>query len=121
MKILLIEDDQWFSDTVVKVLKKEGWKTAVAPDGAEGIDMIDDFEPDAVLLDVMLPSSSAPSLLNELQSHTDLADMPIVLCTSVNTDDLDIESLRHYGVRQVLDKAKTSPQDIVKALKHAVQ
>ncbi len=121
MKILLIEDDQWFSDTVVKVLKKEGWKTAVAPDGAEGIDMIDDFEPDAVLLDVMLPSSSAPTLLNELQSHTDLADVPIVLCTSVNTDDLDIESLRHYGVRQVLDKAKTSPQDIVKALKHAVQ
>jgi twitching motility two-component system response regulator PilH len=116
MKILLIEDDQWFSYTVVKVLEKEGWQTAVAPDGAEGIDMIDDFEPDAVLLDVMLPSSSAPTLLNELQSHTDLADVPIVLCSSVNT-----ESLRHYGVRSVLDKAKTSPQDIVKALKYAVQ
>ena len=121
MKVLLIEDDKWFRDTVVKVLQNEGWQTAVAGDGAEGIDMIDDFEPSVVLLDVMLPSATAPTLLNELQSHTDLADLPIVLCTSVDTADFDLESLAHYGVHSVLDKTQTSPKDIVKALKHAVQ
>lgn len=120
-KALLIEDDKWFSDMLVTILHKNKWQTVVAADGAKGMALIDDFEPDVLLLDFMLPSSGAPALLNELQSHTDLSDLPIVLCTSVNTSDIDVESLRHYGVRTVLDKSQTSPQAIMEALQRAVQ
>ena len=120
-KVLLIEDDTWFSDTLVTILHKNKWQTRTARNGAKGMALIDDFEPDVLLLDFMLPSSGAPALLNELQSHTDLSDLPVVLCTSANTSDIDVESLRHYGVRTVLDKSQTSPQAIMKAIEHAVQ
>lgn len=120
MKILIIDDDRWFADVVAKTLHGLGWKTFVAHDGAKGIDAIDSFDPDAVLLDVMLPGSTAPALLNELQSHTDLADLPVVLCTSVNSNEFDTDSLKSYGVKSVLDKAHSEPGDIVKALIHAV-
>ncbi len=120
MKILIIDDDRWFADVVAKTLHGLGWKTFIARDGAKGIDAIDSFDPDAVLLDVMLPGSTAPALLNELQSHTDLADLPVVLCTSVNSSEFDADSLKSYGVKSVLDKAYSEPGDIVKALIHAV-
>lgn len=120
MKILIIDDDKWFADVVAKTLHSLGWKTFIAHDGAKGIDAIDSFDPDAVLLDVMLPGPTAPALLNELQSHTDLADLPVVLCTSVNSSEFDLDSLKSYGVKSVLDKAHSEPSDIVKALIHAV-
>lgn len=119
-KILIIDDDRWFADTVAQTLHRKGWKTFIATDGAKGIEAIDDFQPDAVLLDVMLPGSTAPAILNELQSHTDLADLPIVLCTSINSNEFDIDSIKSYGVRAVLDKAHSDPDDIVKALSHAI-
>ncbi len=78
-KILIIDDDRWFADTVAQSLHRKGWKTQIAADGAKGIEAIDDFKPDALLLDVMLPGSTAPAILNELQSHTDLADLPMYI------------------------------------------
>lgn len=119
-KILIIDDDRWFADTIAKTLHGNGWKTYIAPDGAKGIEAIDDFKPDAVLLDVMLPGSTAPAILNELQSHIDLADLPIVLCTSIKSDEFDLTALKSYGVSAVLDKAHSEPADIVKALSHAI-
>ena len=119
-KILIIDDDRWFADTITKTLHSNGWKTYIAADGAKGIEAIDDFKPDALLLDVMLPGSTAPAILNELQSHTDLADLPIVLCTSIQSSEFDLDALKSYGVSAVLDKAHSEPADIVKALTDAI-
>jgi DNA-binding response OmpR family regulator len=119
-KVLIIDDDRWFADAIAKNLHKAGWQTHISPNAAKGIEAIDDFDPDVLLLDVMLPGSSAPAILNELQSHTDLADLPIVLCTSVNSNEFDLDALKSYGVREVLDKAHSEPDDIAKALSHAI-
>ncbi|MDO8335318.1 MAG: response regulator [Candidatus Saccharibacteria bacterium] len=119
-KVLIIDDDRWFADAVAKNLHKHGWQTHISPDAAKGIEAIDDFKPNALLLDVMLPGSSAPAILNELQSHKDLADLPIVLCTSVHSDQFDLDALKSYGVRTVLDKAHSGPDDILKALQNAI-
>lgn len=115
-KVLIIEDDRWLSDTFEKVLQKNGWQTQVASDGEKGIDAIDDFTPDVLLLDFILPGPSASALLNELQSHTDLAGLPVVLCTSLDMKDFDADSLKRYGVRAVLDKTNVQPSEIVEAL-----
>lgn len=119
-KVLIIDDDRWFAETIAKTLHRSGWKTHIAPDGAKGIEAIDSFKPDALLLDVMLPGSTAPAILNELQSHTDLADLPIVLCTSIDSKEFDIDALKSYGVQKVLDKAHAQPSDITKALSDAI-
>lgn len=118
-KVLIIEDDRWLSDTFEKVLQKNGWQTQVASDGEKGIDAIDDFAPDVLLLDFILPGPSASALLNELQSHTDLAGLPVVLCTSLDMKDFDADSLKRYGVRAVLDKTNVQPSEIVEALTRA--
>lgn len=119
-KVLIIDDDRWFAETIAKTLHNNGWKTHIAPDGAKGIEAIDSFKPDALLLDVMLPGSTAPAILNELQSHTDLSDLPVVLCTSIKSSEFDLAALKSYGVSTVLDKAHSEPADIIKALSHAI-
>lgn len=119
MKVLIIEDDKWLSDTYVKILQENGWQTETAVDAASAIDLIDDSKPDVLLLDFILPLANAPALLNELQSHTDLADLPVVLCTTLDMKDFDASSLKSYGVRAVLNKTDIRPSEIVEALTRA--
>ena len=119
-KVLIIEDDRWFADSVAKPLHEHGWQTFHAASGREGINAIDNFHPDVLLVDVLLPDVAAPALLNELQSHPDLASLPIVLCTSLDGAHFEASSLKSYGVKKVLDKAKATPHQIVEALEHAI-
>lgn len=119
-KVLIIDDDRWFADSVAKTLAKSDWQTHIEIEGQKGIEAIDEFEPDVLLLDIMLPDVTAPALLNELQSHTDLADVPVILCTSLEAAHLEPESLKSYGVQAILDKAKVRPEEIAEALDRAV-
>ena len=118
-KVLVVDDDAWLADNYKLVLAHAGWQVAVAASGAEAIDLIDDTQPEVVLLDIMLPGSSAPALLNELQSHSDLANLPVVLISSLDVDENSYSDLEHYGVSQVIDKSKVTPESLISAVEGA--
>ena len=62
---------------------------------------------------MLLAGETGMALLNELQSHEDLARLPVVVCSNVV---LDLDQLRSFGVRAVLDKARMTPDDVRAAL-----
>jgi DNA-binding response OmpR family regulator len=115
-KVLIVDDDRWLAENYQLVLEAAGWNVTLSATAAEAIDVIDDLQPHVVLLDVMLPWSSAAALLNELQSHSDIASLPIVLCSSLDVSHLALSDLAEYGVRQVIDKTTVMPDQIVSIL-----
>lgn len=115
-KILLIEDDAWLAELQMSLLKEAGYTVALAPHAPAGIVMIDEFAPDAIVLDVLLAGSTAFALLNELQSHGDTAKVPIVLCTNL-AEQFDSSRLAAYGVVRVVDKTTMHPSDLVATLR----
>ena len=54
-KVLIIEDDANIAELLHLYLEKEGFETQVAKDGGKGVDLFRSFQPDLVLLDIMLP------------------------------------------------------------------
>jgi PleD family two-component response regulator len=56
------------------------------------------------------------ALLHELQSHEDLADIPIILATNL-ADQVSIDDVASYGVKRILDKATMHPEDITAAIR----
>lgn len=118
-KVLIVEDDPWQRDHVAGVLKRAGMTTSQTGDAYSALDEIDEFQPDAVLLDMMLPGVNGMALLHELQSHDDLAAIPVVVM-SVSSDATSDE-LAPYGVVRVLDKASAKPDDIVAAVRKATE
>lgn len=111
-KVAIIEDDTLFAAHLKRILENAGYDVRYAQHAPAAINLIDDFTPDAIVLDMLLSGSTAMPLLNELVSHEDLAHIPLVLLTSLGPD-LDSDSLRAYGVREILDKSTASPKDIV--------
>ena len=114
--ILIIEDDDWFAQQQARVLERTGYTTRRASNGLDGIDAIDAHKPSVIILDIFLPGPNALVLLHELQSHADLAKIPIIVCTN-STDQLMVGSLAAYGITQVIDKTGMLPEDLVAAVK----
>jgi two-component system alkaline phosphatase synthesis response regulator PhoP len=66
-KILVIEDEQRISDAIVYSLKREGYIAEVVYRGDEAIQKFQEFAPDAIILDVMLPGMDGYEILKKLQ------------------------------------------------------
>lgn len=117
--ILIVEDDQWLAEQYVRTLEAAGFSAMFTADATEAMSLIDERVPDALLLDVLLPGGNIFRLIHELRSHSDLAAIPIILCTN-SAEQLAAEDMASYGVATVLDKATMKPEDIVAAIKKAL-
>lgn len=118
-QVLIIEDDQWLSSLMKKTLERENFSVALAHNTIEGMNQINTRVPDAIILDFFMPGPNALVLLHELQSYSDTANTPVVLCTN-NATDIPKEALGAYGIRSVLDKTTMHPDDIVAAVRRVL-
>ena len=118
-KVLVIEDDTWMNEVYVRTLRNAGFKVKVATNALEGMDMIDEYRPDVIVLDLYLPGPNAVVLLHELRSHVDLAVIPVVLSTN-NAAEISADALESYGVCSILDKTVMTPEDVVGAVRKVI-
>jgi CheY-like chemotaxis protein len=115
-RVVLIDDDRWFREQLARVLEGAAYHVSQAATGVEGMRVIDKARPDAIVVDLFMPGPNALVLLHELQSHSDLAPIPVIVCSN-SADSLEGASFADYGVRRVFDKTTMHPADVVTALK----
>ena len=118
-RVLIIEDDQWFSALFKKTLESAGYAVGTARNAIEGMKQIDAQNPDAIILDFFMPGPNAMVLLHELQSYTDTSKIPVIFCTN-SAADIPTESASSYGVKVILDKTLMHPNDIVAAVRRVL-
>lgn len=116
VKVLLVEDDPWLAEVEAKTLQDAGFEVSHAPHPPAAIESVDVFQPDVIVLDVLLGGGTAFTLLHELQSYGDTGQIPIILCTNL-AESLPGDELTRYGVRRVVDKTTMHPDDLVAAVR----
>ena len=114
--VLIVEDDAWQAEQHVRTLTQAGMQAEWVEHAFGAMDSVDAHHPDVIVLDVLLTGQTAFALLHELQSHVDLAAIPIIFCTT-SAADLAEEDVAAYGVKAILDKATMVPRDLVAAIK----
>lgn len=80
-KILVIEDDVDLNTVIELNLQKEGYITDHAYDGEEALKKVEEFEPDLIILDVMLPKLNGVEFNTKLKSNPKTKDIPIIALT----------------------------------------
>lgn len=100
--ILVVEDELLLADCYIRWLRAEGYETLHATDAQAALDMLDEQPADVVLLDMLLPGASGMQVLHALQSHVDLAAIPVIVCS--NALPQKIPDFSAYGVVAALDK-----------------
>ena len=117
--VLVVEDDSWFAEQQLRTLRGAGFDARHASDGLRGMEEIDEALPDVVILDIFLPGPNALVLLHEIQSHADLRELPIIVCSN-SVADVPLEKLKDYGVVGMLDKGSMTPADLIAAVKRVL-
>jgi len=110
--VSLIDDDEWLTAQYVRLLESGGFEARSVTHALDGIDAIDRLRPSVIVLDMFMPGPNGMVLLHEIRSHSDLAQIPIILCTN-SASDLDPKSIAAYGVRAILDKTTMKPEDVL--------
>jgi len=113
--VLIIDDDQWLSAQFQRVLTRAGYIVYAVDNALDGIGAVDTHKPQVIILDIFMPGPNGIVLLHELRSHSDLAQIPVIVCSN-SASDVPHGDLTAYGVRTVLDKTTMQPDDIVAAV-----
>ncbi len=78
-KILLVEDDKGIVNSLSILLNKEGYEVEIAYDGIEALNKFKLFNPDLVLLDIMLPEKDGWEVCKEIRK---ISNVPIIMLTA---------------------------------------
>ena len=102
--VLLVDDDESLLDLMDHVVKKDGFRTERAVDGVEALAKVAALDPDAIVLDFMLPGMGGYEALRELQSRG-YGHIPIIVVTGRAMDAKSIEMVRQeQNVKDFLQK-----------------
>ena len=102
--ILLIDDEETIQEVVqVGIEIEAGWQVAIASSGQEGINLAQNQQPDAILLDVMMPDMDGIATLSHLKANAKTRKIPVIFLTA-KTQATEKDQLHNLGVVDVITK-----------------
>ncbi len=103
-KILIIDDEDDIREVAALSLESvAGWDVIKASSGAQGLARAAEHQPDAILLDVMMPGMDGPSTFREIRKNPSTAQIPVLLLTA-KVQGTDQRHFADLGVQAILFK-----------------
>jgi two-component system sensor histidine kinase/response regulator len=105
-KILVIEDETDVRDSIVDILNAEDFIVDSAANGQEGLSLIEEFHPDLVLCDIMMPVLDGYGVLEHLRRQEATKTLPFIFLTA-KADKSDMRTGMNLGANDYLTKPFT--------------
>jgi CheY-like chemotaxis protein len=86
--VLVIDDEAAMRDLMQRFLSREGFRVVTAASGEEGLRLARELRPEAITLDVLMPGVDGWAVLSALKADRDLADIPVVMLTILDDNNL---------------------------------
>ena len=103
-RILIIDDEDDIREVAALSLETvAGWEVMVASSGAQGLARAATYQPDAILLDVMMPGMDGPTVLSRMRANTERPNCPVIFVTA-KALPREIALLRELGAAGVIAK-----------------
>jgi DNA-binding response OmpR family regulator len=80
-KVLLVDDETAITDNLAPFLERAGFSVSIASDGVKALNQVKDYDPDLIVLDVLMPRVDGREVLRRLRSAGNW--IPIILLTQV--------------------------------------
>lgn len=101
MKILIIDDEIRVATLLAESVTLQGHEAMVAPSGEEGLALVDQRNPDAIFLDIVMPGMSGLDVLRRIrQTH---GAIPVIVITG-QASSAQIDEARSLGVTDCIEK-----------------
>ncbi len=106
-KILIVDDEPAIREVLEMILQEWGYDVRLASDGAEAKEMVETYDPDVVISDVVMPQLSGLDLLRCLKAGN--PNRPVILVTAHASIDLAVEAMKQ-GAQDFVTKPMDYPK-----------
>lgn len=118
-KVMWVEDDQFLSDLIARKLSQQKCKLLFTRTGEEALKILENDQPDIILLDLLLPGISGFEVLKSIKTNDKLKRIPVIILSNF-TQNNEIERTRAMGADRFLTKATVVLDDIVKEIQNVL-
>jgi len=118
-KIAIIEDDYTIASMYEFKLQTCGFHVAMAPDGQAGLILTETYQPDLILLDLMMPNMKGDELLERLRKTDWGAKIRVIILTNLSKDEAP-HGLRLLNVDRYIVKAHYTPSQVVDVVREVL-
>ncbi|MDS3862146.1 response regulator [Thermosynechococcaceae cyanobacterium BACA0444] len=118
--ILVVDDDENNRELIQRQLEKDGWEVLVAENGITALNILRQYTPALILLDLMMPGLDGFGVIEQLRQNEQWQDIPVVVITAKTLIDKD--RARLYGsVESVLQKGNYSRQSLLQEVRLLIE
>lgn len=115
-KIAIVEDDAAISQMYRIKFEAEGYSVETADNGRLGLQLIEKFRPDIVLLDLMMPEMNGEEMLTLLRKSDSGKDLKVIILTNMGEQEAP-EILKSLNVSAFIVKADMTPRQVADLVK----
>ncbi len=112
-KILLIEDDVDILELYTTALQTDEYDVLSEQGGRDGLAKAKGFQPDLILLDILMKGMDGIEVLRNLKSNTQTSHIPVIMLTNVSDPSVIDEALK-LGAQDCWQKTQVTPKELYK-------
>ncbi len=117
--ILIVEDDRDLNNAYCVILKNEGHKVVAAFDGKQALNKSKTFEPDLILLDLLMPVMGGLEFLHHYKHHAKHNNVKILIFTNMENSPEVAEAYK-LGAHRCIIKSWTAPHNLSRVITEAL-
>jgi PleD family two-component response regulator len=111
-KVLVVEDDQFLANAYKLKLSNSDFDVKVASDGKEALSIMEEFLPDVVLLDLIMPNMDGFETLQVMKASDKLKSVPVIVASNLGQKE-DFDKATALGASDFIIKSNVSIEDII--------
>jgi DNA-binding response OmpR family regulator len=118
-KIAIIEDDPVISQMYRMKFEADGFDVQLANNGKRGVELVEAFAPDIILLDLQMPEMDGAEALAIMRKNDWGRNVPVIILTNIGEEEAPKE-LKALGIHSYIVKANLTPRQVVERVKEAL-
>lgn len=118
-KIAIIEDDPVINQMYRMKFEADGFDVQLADNGKRGVELVESFHPDIILLDLSMPEMNGEEALTKIRSEDWGKTVPVIILTNLGEEEAP-KTLRMLGIHSYIVKADLTPRQVVGRVKEAL-
>jgi len=119
-KILIVEDDKFLRELIVRKLTNESYDVVQAVDGEQGLQKTKEEKPDLILLDLILPGIDGFEVLAQKKEDPFIASIPVIVLSNLGQKE-DVDKGLSLGATDYLIKAHFTPGEIIEKVRNIIK
>jgi len=118
-KIAIIEDDQVISQMYRMKFEADGFDVQLANNGKHGVELVESFLPDIILLDLQMPEMNGVEALEIIRGNDWGKNIPVMILTNLGEEEAPKE-LRALSIHSYIVKANLTPRQVAQRVREAL-